>query len=86
MAVLGISGMQYSGETFPDVRIVLGEDSNVFTQMISQRLKELMGVDVEICRTFEDLQTDQRGRRRSRTQTGQCADRLGQRPDCSGPR
>ena len=24
--------------------------------MISQRLKELMGVDVEICRTFEDLQ------------------------------
>ena len=56
MAVLGISGMQYSGETFPDVRIVLGEDSNVFTQMISQRLKELMGVDIEICRTFEDLQ------------------------------
>jgi PleD family two-component response regulator len=56
MAVLGISGMQYSGETFPDVRIILGEDSNVFTQMISQRLKELMGVDIEICRTFEDLQ------------------------------
>jgi PleD family two-component response regulator len=56
MAVLGVSGMQYSGETFPDVRIVLGEDSNVFTQMISQRLKELMGVDIEICRTFEDLQ------------------------------
>ncbi|WP_159948165.1 response regulator [Rhizobium sp. 18065] len=56
MAVLGISGMQYSGETFPDVRIILGEDSNVFTQMISQRLKELMGVDIEICRTFEDMQ------------------------------
>ncbi|MCJ8238866.1 response regulator [Peteryoungia algae] len=56
MAVLGVSGMQYSGETFPDVRIILGEDSNVFTQMISQRLKELMGVDIEICRTFEDLQ------------------------------
>jgi PleD family two-component response regulator len=56
MAVLGVSGMQYSGETFPDIRIILGEDSNVFTQMISQRLKELMGVDVEICRTFEDLQ------------------------------
>lgn len=56
MAILGVSGMQYSGETFPDVRIVLGEDSNVFTQMISQRLKELMGVDIEICRTFEDLQ------------------------------
>ncbi|RKE84409.1 response regulator [Rhizobium sp. AG855] len=56
MAILGISGMQYSGETFPDVRIILGEDSNVFTQMISQRLRELMGVDVEICRTFEDLQ------------------------------
>lgn len=56
MAVLGISGMQYSGETFPDVRIILGEDSNVFTQMISQRLRELMGVDIEICRTFEDMQ------------------------------
>ncbi len=56
MAILGISGMQYSGETFPDVRIILGEDSNVFTQMISQRLRELMGVDVEICRTFEDMQ------------------------------
>ena len=56
MAVLGVSGMQYSGETFPDVRIILGEDSNVFTQMISQRLNELMGVDIEICRTFEDLQ------------------------------
>ncbi|KPF47044.1 response regulator [Rhizobium sp. G187] len=56
MAVLGVSGMEYSGETFPDVRIILGEDSNVFTQMIRQRLKELMGVDVEICRTFEDLQ------------------------------
>ncbi|THV24917.1 response regulator [Peteryoungia ipomoeae] len=56
MAVLGVSGMEYSGEMFPEVRVILGEDSNVFTQMISQRLKELMGVDVEICRTFEDLQ------------------------------
>ena len=56
MAVLGISGMQYSGETFPDARILLGEDSNVFTQMISQRMNELFGVKVEVCRTFEDLQ------------------------------
>lgn len=56
MAVLGISGMQYSGEQFPDVRILVAEDSNVFTSMISTRLKELLGIDAEICRTFEDLQ------------------------------
>ncbi len=56
MAFLGISGMQYSGETFPDVRIIVAEDSNVFTSMISTRMRELFGIDVEICRTFEDLQ------------------------------
>ncbi len=48
--------MQYSGDTFNDVRIVLAEDSNVFTSMISTRLKELFNIDVEICRNFEDLQ------------------------------
>lgn len=56
MAFLGISGMQYSGETFPDVRIIVAEDSNVFTSMISTRMRELFGINVEICRTFEDLQ------------------------------
>ncbi|ATN34715.1 two-component system response regulator [Rhizobium sp. ACO-34A] len=56
MALLGISGMQYSGETFPDARIIVAEDSNVFTSMIGTRLKELFGIDAEICRTFEDLQ------------------------------
>jgi PleD family two-component response regulator len=55
MTYLGISGMQYSGEQFPDVRIILAEDSNVFTSMIRQRLKEIFGIDVEICRTHEDL-------------------------------
>jgi hypothetical protein len=54
MAFLGISGMQYSGETFPDVRIIVAEDSNVFTSMISTRMRELFGMNVEICRTFED--------------------------------
>ena len=56
MAYLGVSGMQYSGEAFVNARIILAEDSNVFTSMISVKLKELFGIDVEICRTFEDLQ------------------------------
>lgn len=56
MNFLGISGMQYSGETLENNRIIVGEDSNVFTSMIRQKLKELFNIDVEICRTFEDLQ------------------------------
>jgi PleD family two-component response regulator len=56
MNFLGISGMQYSGETLEKYRIIVGEDSNVFTSMIRQKLKELFNIDVEICRTFEDLQ------------------------------
>ncbi|MGO4438174.1 response regulator [Rhizobium sp. RAF56] len=56
MAYLGISGMQYSGEALSDARILLAEDSNLFTSMIRTKLKELFGIEVEICRTFEDLQ------------------------------
>ncbi len=56
MTFLGISGMQYSGETLGNSRILLAEDSNVFTSMIGMRLKELFDIDVEICRNFEDLQ------------------------------
>ncbi|NKN36316.1 response regulator [Agrobacterium sp. a22-2] len=56
MTFLGVSGMQYSGESFPDVRIIVAEDSNVFTSMIGTRLKELFNINAEICRTFEDLQ------------------------------
>lgn len=56
MTFLGISGMQFSGESFSHARIVVAEDSNVFTSMISTRLKELFSIDAEICRTFEDLQ------------------------------
>lgn len=48
--------MQYSGELLEKYRIIVGEDSNVFTSMIRQKLKELFNIDVEICRTFEDLQ------------------------------
>ncbi|MDO1584389.1 response regulator [Rhizobium oryzicola] len=55
MTYLGISGMQYSGEQFPDARIIVAEDSNVFTSMIRQRLTEIFGIDPEICRTYEDL-------------------------------
>ncbi|MBW9087407.1 response regulator [Rhizobium wenxiniae] len=56
MTFLGISGMQYSGETLGNSRILLAEDSNVFTSMIGMRLKELFDIDIEICRNFEDLQ------------------------------
>lgn len=56
MNFLGISGMQYSGETLENNRIIVAEDSNVFTSMIRQKLKELFDIEVEICRTFEDLQ------------------------------
>lgn len=56
MAFLGISGMQYSGESLAEARILLVEDSNVFTSMIGKRLKELFNIDVEICRNFEELQ------------------------------
>ncbi|KXG86532.1 response regulator [Agrobacterium bohemicum] len=56
MNFLGITGMQYSGVPFRDTRILLAEDSNVFTQMIGSRLKELLGLSVEVCRNFEELQ------------------------------
>ena len=48
--------MQYSGGSFCGARILLAEDSNVFTSMISARLKELFDIDIEICRNFEELQ------------------------------
>ncbi|MCP8893723.1 response regulator [Shinella daejeonensis] len=56
MAFIGISGMQYSGASLSHHRILLAEDSNVFTSMISKRLKELFDIDVDICRSFEDLE------------------------------
>ncbi|WFR97166.1 response regulator [Rhizobium tumorigenes] len=56
MAFLGISGMQYSGGTFAGARILLAEDSHVFTAMISKRLRELFDIEIEICGNFEDLQ------------------------------
>lgn len=56
MTFLGISGMHYSGRSLADARILLAEDSNVFTSMIGTRLKELFGIEVEICRNFEELQ------------------------------
>lgn len=56
MTFLGISGMQYSGQDLAGSRILLAEDSNVFTSMVSKRMDELFGIKVEICRNFEDLQ------------------------------
>lgn len=56
MSFLGISGMQYSGEALRPARIVVAEDSHMFTSMISASLKETLGIEVEICRNFEELQ------------------------------
>ncbi|MGQ3291623.1 MAG: response regulator, partial [Shinella sp.] len=56
MAFIGISGMQYTGASLSHHRILVAEDSNVFTSMISKRLKELFDIDVEICRSFEELE------------------------------
>jgi PleD family two-component response regulator len=48
--------MHYSGASLKGNRIILAEDSNVFTSMIRQRMKELLEIDVDICRDFEELQ------------------------------
>lgn len=56
MDFLGISGMHYSGAALDGYRILVAEDSLVFTSMISQRFKELLNIDVEICRNFEEMQ------------------------------
>ena len=53
---IGLSGMQYSGGSLGEHRIIVAEDSNVFTSMIRQTLKENFDIDVEICRSFEELQ------------------------------
>jgi PleD family two-component response regulator len=53
---IGLSGMQYTGGSLGDHRIIVAEDSNVFTSMIGQKLKESFDIDVEICRSFEELQ------------------------------
>ena len=56
MDFLGVSGMHYTGEALKGNRIILAEDSNVFTSMISQRFKELLDIEVEICHSFEEMQ------------------------------
>jgi PleD family two-component response regulator len=56
MDFLGVSGMHYSGVSLQGNRIIIAEDSNVFASMISQRMKELLEIEVEICRDFEELQ------------------------------
>lgn len=56
MSFFGVSGMYYSGESLQHHRIVLAEDSNLFSAMVSKRLKELLDIDVIICRDYDDLQ------------------------------
>tara|TARA_R110002020_G_scaffold50818_5_gene143871 strand:+ start:3799 stop:4644 length:846 start_codon:yes stop_codon:yes gene_type:complete len=53
---IGLSGMQYSGGSLGAHRIIVAEDSNVFTSMIGQTLKENFDIDIEVCRSFEELQ------------------------------
>jgi PleD family two-component response regulator len=48
--------MHYSGESLKGNRIILAEDSNVFTSMIKKRCKELLEIDIEVCRNYEELQ------------------------------
>ncbi|MBC7283701.1 response regulator [Hoeflea sp.] len=48
--------MQYSGGSLGSHRIIVAEDSNVFTSMIGQTLKENFDIDIEVCRSFEELQ------------------------------
>lgn len=56
MSFFGVSGMYYSGQSLGEHRIVLAEDSNLFSSMVSKRLKELFDIDVIACRDYEDLQ------------------------------
>lgn len=56
MSFFGVSGMYYSGESLAEHRIVLAEDSNLFSSMVSKRLKELFDIDVIVCRDYDDLQ------------------------------
>ncbi|MBP2237154.1 PleD family two-component response regulator [Sinorhizobium kostiense] len=56
MSFFGISGMYYSGQSLGEHRIVLAEDSNLFSSMVSKRLKELFDIDVIVCRDYDDLQ------------------------------
>ncbi|MBB1250798.1 MULTISPECIES: response regulator [unclassified Rhizobium] len=56
MDFLGVSGMHYSGVSLKGSRVIVAEDSAVFTSMIKQRMKELLEIDVEICRDFEEMQ------------------------------
>ncbi len=56
MSFFGVSGMYYSGESLQQYRIVLAEDSNLFSAMVSKRLKELFDIDVIVCKDYDDLQ------------------------------
>ena len=56
MSFLGFSGMQYSGGDVPTARIILAEDSHMFSSMIGSALKETLGLEIEICRNFTELQ------------------------------
>lgn len=53
---IGISGMQYSGGSLSDHRIVVVEDSIAFASMIGQKFKEEFDIKIEVCRSFEELQ------------------------------
>lgn len=53
---IGLSGMQYSGGSLRDHRIVVAEDSRVFTSMIGTKLKDSFDIDIEACGNFDELQ------------------------------
>jgi PleD family two-component response regulator len=47
--------MYYSGESLQQHRIVLAEDSNLFAAMVSKRLKELLDIDVIVCKDYDEV-------------------------------
>ncbi|PYE27024.1 response regulator receiver domain-containing protein [Rhizobium sp. PP-WC-2G-219] len=55
MSFFGVSGMYYSGESLQQHRIVLAEDSNLFAAMVSKRLKELLDIDVIVCKDYDEV-------------------------------
>lgn len=53
---IGLSGMQYSGGSLRDHRIIVAEDSRAFTSMIGRKLKDSFDIDIEVCGSFDELQ------------------------------
>jgi hypothetical protein len=56
MSLSGTSGIQYFGQSFTDVHIILADESDVFTPTMRTKLRELFNPEIEACHNFEELQ------------------------------